>query len=412
MSSKAVHLNSALMSTCRHAGIFNGQNTYYDLGDCPFDLWLVQEQLHRYTIPVQVSSIIYHILTISRLAFASLRVDAYLSVLMDYPPSVRYQEISIPLPKSTKLWSSANEEERRRLQWNEPAGREKALFCFLMRDIVDASDIHSVSYHLTDNDYHLGLCSLQIGTWETAREAFCCCDSDELITDPKRSDPVHRWSAQLDRWRISMEEHGRSRPNNFTTEIKEDSNFPRLNSMLWHISSLTVHAPLKLLQRQGCCFRCRPGAGITTQRTKARLGSWMSSSHPRTAIWNAAQICRLSDENFSSRSSNDDPLLNPLAVPGVLKSSIALCSYAYHIRSCFNCTGVPEEPVDLFNSHSEDDKLTAWRELGVGMGVWGEEAIPVCQCRFKGLELWFRDRLARDSGAELQFVSFLAGLRE
>ncbi|EDN91434.1 hypothetical protein SS1G_00837 [Sclerotinia sclerotiorum 1980 UF-70] len=48
VSSRAVHLNSTLMSTCRHAGIFNGQNTYYELGDCPFDLWLLQEQLHMY----------------------------------------------------------------------------------------------------------------------------------------------------------------------------------------------------------------------------------------------------------------------------------------------------------------------------------------------------------------------------
>ncbi|ESZ96142.1 hypothetical protein SBOR_3472 [Sclerotinia borealis F-4128] len=390
MSSRAVHLNGALVSTCRHAGIFNGQNKYYELGDCPFDLWLVQEQLHR-------------------LAFATLRVDAYLSVLMDYPPSVRYQEISIPLPKSTKLWTAATEEERRRLQWNEPAGREKALFCFLMRDIIDASDAYSVSYHLTDNDYHLGLCSLQIGTWEAARDAFCCCDSDELIIDTKRSDPVHRWSAQLDHWRTSMEEHAQSRSDNHSTEISGDHISPQLNLMLWHISALTVRAPLKLLQRQGCCFKCRPGAGLTTQRTKARVSSWMSSPHPRTAIWNAAQICRLAEENFSNRASDTDPLLNPLAIPGILKSAIALCSYAYHIRACPDCTGVPENSINLFNTRHEDEKLKIWEEQGIGMTVWGVEAIPVCHCAFKALEMWFQERLARDSGAEAQFVSFLTG---
>ncbi|KAF7958045.1 hypothetical protein EAE96_003612 [Botrytis aclada] len=315
MSSRAVYLNGALISTCRHAGIFNGQNTYYELGDCPFDLWLIQEQLHR-------------------LAFSSLRVDAYLSVLMDYPPSVRYQEISIPLPKSTKLWAASTDEERRKLQWDEPAGREKALFCFLMRDIIDTSDEQSVSYQLTDDDYHLGLCSLQIGTWETAREAFCCCDSYELITDPKRSDPVHRWSSQLNRWRARMEDYAQSRQEINSTE-SNDCIFPQLNLILWHTSALTVHAPLKLLQRQGCCFKCRPGAGLTTQRTRARLSSWMFSPHPRTALWNAAYICRLAENNFSNRSPNTDPLLNPLAMPGFLKSAIAVCSYTYHIRACF-----------------------------------------------------------------------------
>ncbi|KAB8300494.1 hypothetical protein EYC80_000659 [Monilinia laxa] len=393
MSSRAVHLNGALITTCRHAGIFNGQNTYYDLGDCPFDLWLVQEQLHR-------------------LAFSTLRVDAYLSVLMDHPPSVRYQEISIPLPKSTKLWTAATEEERRRLQWNEPSGREKALFCFVMRDIVDSSNAHSVSYHLNDNDYHLGLCSLQIGTWETARDAFCCCDSDELITDPKRSDPVHRWSTQLDRWRTSIEEYTQSRQEIVTTEINDDRIFPQLNLILWHISALTVNAPLKLLQQQGCCFKCRPGAGSTTQRTKAHLSSWISSPHPRTAIWSAAQICRLAEENFSNQFSDTNLLLNPLTIPGILKSAIALCSYAYHTRACFNCTGTPRTPIDLFNTRCEDRKLTIWREQGLEMATWGAETIPVCHCTFQALEIWFRDRLRRDPGAEAQFVSFLAGLGE
>ncbi|CAD6440181.1 5d4570cb-dbd0-461d-acbb-031dbfa80488 [Sclerotinia trifoliorum] len=393
VSSRAVHLNSTLTSTCRHAGIFNGQNTYYELGDCPFDLWLVQEQLHR-------------------LAFSSLRVDAYLSVLMDYPPSVRYQEISIPLPKSTKLWTAATDEERRILQWNEPAGREKALFCFLMRDIIDASDLDSSSHHLTDNDYHLGLCSLQIGTWETAREAFCCCDSDELITDSKRSDPVRRWSAHLDRWRTNIEEYTQSQPKAIATEVTEDCVFPQLNLILWHISALTVHAPLKLLQRQGCCFKCRPGAGSTIQRTRARLSSWMSSPHPRTAIWNAAQICRLAEDNFSRLSSNASPLLNPLAIPGILKSAIAVCSYAYHITACPKCTGISGDLIDLFAARNEDSNLKIWKEQGIGMAIWGTEAISVCHCTFNTLEMWFRNRLARDPGAEAQFVLFLAGLGE
>lgn len=327
---------------------------------------------------------------------------------MDYPPSVRYQEISIPIPKSTKLWTAATDEERRRLQWNEPAGREKALFCFLMRDIIDTTDTRPVSHHLTDNDYHLGLCSLQIGTWETAREAFCCCDSDELITDPKRSDPVHRWSAQLDRWRTNMEEYTQTR----SSEVNEDYIFPQLNLILWHISALTVHAPLKLLQRQGCCFKCRPGAGLTTQRTRARLSSWMSSPHPRTALWNAAQICRLADDNFSNRLNNTDPLLNPLAIPGILKSAIAVCSYAYHVRACSDCTGVPIDAVDLFSTRNEDNNSKTWREQGIGIATWGVEAIAVCQCAFKDLEIWFRNRLTRDVGAEEQFVTFLAGLGE
>src|SRR5947209_6462624 len=125
----------------------------------------------------------------SRLAFSVLRVDAYLSILLDHPPSVRYQEICIPLPKSPRLWTAASEDERRNLQWNEPAGREKALLCFLMRDALDMNRRHQLPCHLTEADYHLGLCSLQVGTWEAAHEAHSC-EADELVTNPKPKEPL------------------------------------------------------------------------------------------------------------------------------------------------------------------------------------------------------------------------------
>ena len=100
----------------------------------------------------------------SRLAFSTLRVDAYLSVLLDYPPSVRYHEIRIPLPKSPHLWTAASEDKRRSLQWKEPAGREKTLLCFLMRDALDLNRRRHLPYHLTEADCHLTLCFLQVGT--------------------------------------------------------------------------------------------------------------------------------------------------------------------------------------------------------------------------------------------------------
>ena len=47
MQSRATHLNGVLVSTCRQLGIFAGQQTLHDLGDCPFGDWTAQEQLHR-----------------------------------------------------------------------------------------------------------------------------------------------------------------------------------------------------------------------------------------------------------------------------------------------------------------------------------------------------------------------------
>lgn len=416
MLARAVHLNGILISNCRHLGVFNGQYAYHDLGGCPFAFWLAEEQLHRYSTPVFKTSAHKSSLDLmhacpSRLAFSVLRVDAYLSVLVDHPPSVRYQEICIPLPKSPHLWTAASEDERRSLQWNEPAGREKTLLCFLMRDTLDFNRRRHLPYHLTEADYHLSLCSLQVGTWEAAREAHSC-ESDELDTNSIPRDPVQLWRTHLDLWRVSTENDCLLRQNYFSASTSSaDQIFPPLSLIHWHISALTFHAPLKLLQGQGCCFKCRPGTAMTTRKNKECLRAWVSSPHARTAVWNAAQISRVVAHESTSAKPTPRLLLNPLAIPGVLKSAIVTCSYAYHSRACPKCTGGPPiDLVDLFDAKDEDVRLVKWKEQGEGLADWSPLGIPVCECKVMALATWFRGALARDKGAEMELMVFLRGL--
>ncbi len=416
MLARAVHFNGILISTCRRLGVFNGQHAYHDLGDCPFAFWLAQEQLHRYLPPASMISIHAESLDLmyassSRLAFSVLRVDAYLSVLVDHPPSVRYQEMCIPLPKSPHLWTAANEDDRRSLQWNEPAGREKALLCFLMRDALDFSRRRHLPYHLTEADYHLGLCSLQVGTWEAAREAHSC-ESDELVTDSTRRDSVQLWRTHLDLWRVSMEKDCLLRRNYFSASTSSaDHISPALTLIIWHISALTLHAPLKLLQGQGCCFKCRIGTAMTTQKNRARIQAWIASSHARTALWNGAQISRIVARELTNPTHSKRLLLNPLAMTGVLKSAIVTCTYAYHTRVCPVCTGGPPiDLVDLFDAEDEDVRLVKWKEHGEGLGDWTPGAFPVCKCKVMALATYFRGALAMDKGAEAEFMTFLRGL--
>jgi hypothetical protein len=340
-----------------------------------------------------------------RLAFSVLRVDAYLSVLVDHPPSVRYQEMCIPLPKSPLLWTAASEDERRSLQWNEPAGREKALLSLLMRNALDFNRRRNLPYHLTEADYHLGLCSLQVATWEAACEAHSC-ESDELVTSSRPRNAVHRWRTHLDLWRVGTENDSLS-----ASEPSADHIFSPLSLILWHISALTLHAPLKFLRGQGCCFQCRPGTAMTTRKSQARIREWAACSHARTAVWNAAQICRVVAQESNSPKPTTRLSLNPLAIPGVLRSAIATCSYAYYTRACSVCTGGPPlELVDLFGAKDEDVKLVKWQEQGEGLATWGPSGIAVCECKVLALATWFRGALAMDKGAEMELMSFLGGL--
>ena len=347
----------------------------------------------------------------SRLAFSVLCIDAYLSVLLDHPPSVRYQELCIPLPKSPQLWTAASDNERRRLQWNEPAGREKTLLCFLMHDTLDSNRQCHVPHHLSEVDYNLVLCSIQVGIWEAARESHSC-ESDELAVGSKPTDRVGVWRTHLNSWRASAESGCLMRQNYFAAPTSSADHVSNsISLILWHISALTLHAPLKLLQGQGCCFKCRTDTAITARKTKARFRAWVASPDARIAVWNAAQISRIVGHDSNGSKPTTRLLLNPLAVHAVLRSAIVICSYAYYTSACPVCTGGPPiDLVDLFSGKDDDLKLRKWKEQCEGLADWSPVGFPVCRCKVMALATWFRGQLAVDTSAERQLMTFLGDL--
>ncbi|KAI1207828.1 uncharacterized protein F4807DRAFT_433451 [Annulohypoxylon truncatum] len=417
MIARALNLVAWLISTCRYLGIFSGQHACQEmLGEgCPFMAWRAQEQLNR-------------------LAFAVLRVDAYLSVLLDHPPLVRYQELCIPLPKSRELWAAANEPERRKLQWNEPAGREKALFSFFMRDALNPSREGALPYCLTDIDYHLSTCATQTHIWEAAREAHSAM-SDEIVeeTDPKTF--VQRAYPHLDLWRDKRRENCEILHKYFAGNLPSDEHrLGPLTFTLMYMSNLKLHSPMNVLRVKGHYYKSRPGAAIPTRKPRVHLNSWMSSVCPRSALWNAAQVCRIfliesgrfgtstdSNGNMSSLRSRARLHLNPLLIPGVLMSAIVACSYVRYTRTCGYCRAAPsphtpcsdaspnssctaainttsntnitstppfqtplpfpntamtgvipeEEAVNLFSLRDDDPVLLNWKRTGNGVPYWG-----------------------------------------
>ncbi|KAL9600011.1 MAG: hypothetical protein Q9219_003480 [cf. Caloplaca sp. 3 TL-2023] len=392
MLARAVHLNGILVSHCRHQGVFNGQYANLqaeDSEDSPFATWLAQEQIHR-------------------LAFSALRIDAYLSLLVDHPPSVRYQELSIPLPKSTRLWAAATEDERRKQQWYEPAGREKARFCFLVSDALDPKRRHQLPYHLAEIDYHLGLCSFQAGIWETAHEAHRC-EFDELTANARPRDHVAAWRSHLDLWRANMENNCQLWKSYYAASEKSaDYNCAPLSIILWHYSNLVLHAPLQLLQGQACCFKCRSGMSSLTRKNQTRYRRWIDSSCSRIAVWNAAQIVKVVVLEFTTKTSATRLRLNPLAIAGLLKSAIVVCSYASYTRACPECiNGPPMDLVDLFDAADDDDRLTTWKQHGRGIADWGPSSTPICRCRVSHLASWFLGLLAKEKIADAEFKTFL-----
>lgn len=267
-------------------------------------------------------------------------------------------------------------------------------------------------YRLTEMDYHLTLCAFQGGIWEAIRTTHSC-DKDEISCESPSRDSAAAWSNHLGIWRIDTEEDCQLRHSYFSaSRIGADSVLSPFNLIFWHLSALSLHAPLGLFQDHGCCMQCRSGSGPATYKNKVHLRRWVTTPSSRAAVWNAAQLYRIVVLQEGSRSlSVGGRLLNPLAIPGLLRSAIVICTYAYHVRACPVCTGgSPIDLVDILGAPDDNDRLLRWRAEGVGLADWSPLSIPVCQCKVGTLAKCFRQALATDERAEAEFMSFLGKL--
>ncbi|KAK4182995.1 zinc finger protein zas1 [Podospora australis] len=421
---KATRANAILHMSCRCLGIFNGSHNLPDrLQDRAFTFWLAKEQLHR-------------------LAYAVFRVDTYLNVLLNGAPSVRYQELCVPLLKSARLWAAQNEEERRRIQWAEPSGREKALFSCLMRDALllhegTEEQQPCLPYNLHGDDYHLGLCALQAGVWEAAVEAHSF-GTDEIVTKLVPGSPLKRWRAHLDGWKERMEKdcavEGRFYSDGYSAsstleENEEERAIAPITLVLWHMSKIKMHAPISLLrlhssirskQQQHYLCGTRSGAfeQVDTAKVSARVRVWFQSNCPRIAVWSAAQILRVLERENGGSLANmgvKGPPKNPLAVASILMSAIVVCSYASGIKACDQCTpgGMFDAGscVDLFSTDATPEStLLGWVEDGRGWAIWGPTGALLCQCGRRRLGEFFDGVLNVDKVAKEDFRQFFQGL--
>ncbi|KAK7989613.1 hypothetical protein PG990_006476 [Apiospora arundinis] len=402
MATWAVRLNSILISTCRCVGVFSDETTSaHELNDNPLAVWLAREHLHR-------------------LAFSVFRIDTYLSLMLDHPPSLRYEELCIPLPKSSQLWEAASDADRRRLQWEEPAGRDKAMFSYLMRDAVCGEQLPC---RLTKDDFHMTLLGLQSGVWEAAREAHSFASG---VLDVKLTPgaPILMWRARLEQWQRHMEEDASIQKDYFSDAPSHFGDTVDILSpvtlLVLHIASLKMHAPLGILQVSPNSYRERARHATLappTANSQARLKVWRSSSCPRIAVWNAAQIARVASRELRKVTLNAGParLCNPLVLPGLLMSAVVIYSYVQYTSACDSCAnsasggGGQANPsrldLDMVADPNEQGFI-AWKDGGLGLATFGAERIPLCKCKMAEITARFERLLAIDSLAKNVFLAF------
>ncbi|KAI0096756.1 fungal-specific transcription factor domain-containing protein [Nemania sp. FL0031] len=397
MAAKTTHLNAILISTCRSLGIFEDHHLYHnDMEQEPLSMWLAREQLHR-------------------LAFGVLCVDTYISVILDHPPTLRYQELQIPLPMSTPLWEADNT-ERRRLQWQEPAGRQRVLFSSMMRDVLESGKQDDTPYQLDLIGCHLGLCALQSGVWEAAREAHSSA-TDELSTKFAPGNSILDWKKKVTGWRHRMEEDCSLQRDYFasaTTGIGSTHPCSALSIIIGHLYYMHMYAPVNTLRGAAPYGDGDLAAARRAKisESKRRLRIWTSSPCSRFAVWNAAQISRVIEHELTGNSNTAAFGQNPLAIPSLLTSAIVVCFIANLTSACPLCTSNPivDRAIDLFETDHDADKLKNWRDSGTGMVSWGPSGIVICSCKTRELMRWFQGRLSGAASAEAELLAFVDSL--
>ncbi|KAJ5863057.1 hypothetical protein N7455_007125 [Penicillium solitum] len=231
-----------------------------------------------------------------RLVYGVLRIDTYLCIILDRPPTMRYQDIGLPLPVSDGLWRAETTADRTNLLWYEPAGRTKGGFSTMVRDGLESRGFMTGYLrmpHLKLEDNHFSL-----------------------------SDRVNLWKCYLQDWRVHTEKTDKLEDTFFGGCISDCSHFLGLDLTLYHLLCLKLYANMRLLEHSKCC------SGCSEANIERVISIWARSPDGRQAVYHAAQLKRIYERESNMYGLNNQRLCNALGPVGLLNSAIVLCTYS------------------------------------------------------------------------------------
>lgn len=101
------------ISLLRQREVFDGNWSITENFSLEDGLWLLEDQ-------------------IKRIVLVLVRLDGYCSVLTERGPTLRAQELRLPLPNSDAVWDAESSNERASLRWRAATGRSKQLMSSLL----------------------------------------------------------------------------------------------------------------------------------------------------------------------------------------------------------------------------------------------------------------------------------------
>ncbi|EFR05305.1 hypothetical protein MGYG_08316 [Nannizzia gypsea CBS 118893] len=333
------------ISAMRRMGMFSGQ--WVPLDNLEEDRWMCEEE-------------------VKRMAYAVLRLDVYFSIAIHRPPSVRFQELRLALPVTETLWRASKAEDRYRLQWFEPAGRDKCIFQSAVQEIFQSAG------ELPDNqrqpfeelDSHLALCAIQVDLWSAIQALRGVKDGagTEFLMPVSQQGSLGYQRNHLS-YCQSYLEGAYKRGHICCTGRSESQHFwLTLNLTLFHLTLLNIHADISLLESQ------RGGNSRQEIESRRAIRAWADSAHGRKAVFHAAQLQQKSECKTCASWPEYYKYWNPLRPIALLYSCIVLCAYN---AECTISLVEDSAAVELSGVSGMDEAVQYWIREGGSASIRG-----------------------------------------
>lgn len=344
-----------------------------------------------------------------RLVYTVLRIDTYLSLILDRPPKMRYQEIGLPLPVSDALWRAETRETRARLHWDEPAGRARSAFSSMVHHGLDTQGFmtgYLQMPHLSLEDNHFSLCAFLSELWGVSREAH---EEHHLnYRSPGMNRTLERvklWKGYLHDWREHIEKSDELEDTFFADGGADYNHFLGLNLTLYHLICLKVYANVRMLEDKKCCVQCQEAD------TDKVITAWAQSTDGRQAVYHALQLKRVYERESMLYKLNDHRVSNVLWPIGLLASAIVICMYSSKVSSVTkgDVVTTPGESIELTQSRLiGTPEFDNWISHG---GLATVDGVPLYEFSVPHLSSWYLEQLTSSPFYSSRLVAFLLTLK-
>ena len=386
------------ISLLRQREVFDGNWSITENFSSEDGLWLLEDQ-------------------IKRIVLVLVRLDGYCSVLTERGPTLRAQELRLPLPNSDAVWDAESSNERASLRWRAATGRSKQLMSSLLREGMLKIGMHQIPTQLSLEDYHLALCLFQGSLWELTMELR---QHDQMTTRNASNmikDELYLWRRYLKDIRNHIELNHNLEctffGGNSGSLADPNAPFPSFAApdlTFYHIQSIGVYANMRMLEYHTCCSDCRD-SGL-----ESRIRGWVQSEDGRRAVVHAAQLRRVHEREAALLTPLKWRISNTILRPfGVLMSAIVLYAYSVRIEKCGMCggpswnTSTSTAAIELLQPEFglSAEKLDSWI-LNGGMATLGQ--VPLCSCSQQTHSEWYLHHLSAYPAYHKRMLKFMTNL--